>query len=173
MFHNDSVKYCLLWQSLKKIFCVCWGIFVNAHYGPVPNPHKVKGNIPLGGIWLWLKLSNSLLVLNGFSFPNSPTSLQCIEGRKKANTVVISFAHLKAMLLEGNKCDIVYSLSIAMGKIMVHWLLFFTYITNWKGNEVRINGPICTNMIVNINMQGKSVGKSRNKLVNVSNTVFH
>lgn len=77
------------------------------------------------------------------------------------------------MLLEGNKCDIVYSLIIAMGKIMLHWLLFFTYITNWKGNEVRINGPIYTNMIVNINMQGKLVGKSRNKLVGVLNTVFH
>lgn len=77
------------------------------------------------------------------------------------------------MLLEGNKYDIVYPLIIAMGKIMLHWLLFFTYITNWKGNEIWINGPICTNMIVNINMQSKSVGKSRNKLVGLSNTVFH
>lgn len=50
------------------------------------------------------------------------------EGEKL--TLVISFAHLEAILLEGNKCDIVYPLITAMGKIMLHWLLFFTYITN-------------------------------------------
>lgn len=64
--------------------------------------------------------SNSSLSLNGFSFPNPPTSLQCIEGRRKGNTAVIAFAHLKAMLLEGNKYDIVYPFIIAMGKIMLH-----------------------------------------------------
>lgn len=77
------------------------------------------------------------------------------------------------MLLEGNKYDIVYPLITAMGKIMLHWLLFFTYITHWKGNEIWINGSICKNMIVNINTQDKSFGKSRNKLVGVSNTAFH
>lgn len=149
---------------------------MNAHHGPIPNPNKVKGNIPPGGIWLCVRppiTSNSVLGLNSFSFPNRPTSLQCIEGRRKANTCVIFFAHLKAMLLEGNKYDIVYPLIIATGKIMLRWLLFFIYITNRKRNEIWINAPICTNMIVNINMQGKSVSKSRNKLVGLSNTVFH
>lgn len=75
-------------------------------------------------------MSRSSLNLNGFSFNNPPTSSRHSERRRKANIVVISFAHLEAMLLEGNKYDIVYPLITAMGKIMLHWLLFFTYITH-------------------------------------------